>query len=166
MAVLERISRSNIWTFKKLRLRALRDSPMAFASTYHQECQLRDLDWLVRADQLDDGRSIGLIAVESDVACGMVRGATDDVDATVGWVESMWVAPTHRKVGVGGQLILAIVEWAHTRNLRMLKLEVTSNNQRAIRLYERLGFSPTGKTAPYPHDSTLTENEMSRDLLV
>lgn len=165
MAILERVSRSNIWTFKELRLRALRDSPSAFARTYYDECQLRDLEWLVRADQMIDDSRIGLIAMEIGEPCGMVCGTPDDCDPTLAWVESMWVAPTHRRRRIGQQLILAIVDWACTRKLRTLKLDVTSNNQHAISLYESLGFSPTGKVAPYPHDSTLTENEMSRMVL-
>jgi len=39
---------------------------------------------------------------------------------------------------------------------------VTSNNERAIRFYERLGFAKTGRTEPYPNDLAIIEYEMLR----
>jgi len=41
---------------------------------------------------------------------------------------------------------------------------VTSNNEPAIRFYERLGFTKTGRTEPYPNDASFFEVEMSRTI--
>ena len=41
---------------------------------------------------------------------------------------------------------------------------VTSNNDAAIKFYENLGFSFTGRTEPYPNDSNLFEHEMARQI--
>jgi ribosomal protein S18 acetylase RimI-like enzyme len=76
----------------------------------------------------------------------------------------MWVAPSHRRRGVGGRLIDTIAAWAGDHGIRTLKLMVTNNNEAAIRFYQRLGFNATGNTQPYPNDPALLENEMSRDL--
>jgi len=56
------------------------------------------------------------------------------------------------------------MKWARSRNARVLLLMVVSNNEAAIRFYERLGFTRTGRTQPYPNDPTLIEYEMSRDI--
>jgi ribosomal protein S18 acetylase RimI-like enzyme len=42
---------------------------------------------------------------------------------------------------------------------------VTSNNEPAIRFYERLGFTRTGRTEPYPNDPGVIEYEMLRPIL-
>jgi ribosomal protein S18 acetylase RimI-like enzyme len=39
---------------------------------------------------------------------------------------------------------------------------VTSNNHAAIEFYERMGFSMTGNTEPYPNDPLIIEYEMSQ----
>jgi ribosomal protein S18 acetylase RimI-like enzyme len=42
---------------------------------------------------------------------------------------------------------------------------VTSVNEPAMRFYERLGFTRTGHTEPYPNDSSVLEYEMSRPVI-
>ena len=76
----------------------------------------------------------------------------------------MWVAPTHRRLGIGRSLVEAIVTWARMQNVRTLLLRVTSNNDTAINFYQRLGFSQTGKTEPYRNDPSLLDYEMRRSI--
>jgi len=45
--------------------------------------------------------------------------------------------------------------------VRALLLMVTSNNRTPIEFYERMGFSMTGNTEPYPNDPSVIEYEMS-----
>ena len=45
---------------------------------------------------------------------------------------------------------------------RTLALWVTATNDRALRLYERTGFAPTGATKPLPSDPRLAELRMVR----
>ena len=52
--------------------------------------------------------------------------------------------------------------WACLRKAERLLLMVTGNNEPAIRFYERWGFSRTGRTEPYPNDSSIIEHEMER----
>ena len=76
----------------------------------------------------------------------------------------MWVAPTHRKLGIGRLLVNHMIDWARTHDAVTLHLTVTSCNQAAMRFYERLGFAMTGRTEPYPNDATLLEFEMMRTI--
>jgi ribosomal protein S18 acetylase RimI-like enzyme len=77
----------------------------------------------------------------------------------------MWTAPTHRQRGIGRLLVHEILNWARTRRVHTLVLMVTSVNESAIRFYDRLGFSRTGHTEPYPNDPSIVEYEMSRAIL-
>lgn len=75
---------------------------------------------------------------------------------------SMWVAPSHRRSGVGRALVCAVVDWARTKDARVIRLTVTCNNDTAIMFYRSLGLSFTGVTEPYPNDAELFEQEMRR----
>lgn len=76
----------------------------------------------------------------------------------------MWTAPSHRQQGIGRMLVKAVLDWAGKRNVHTVLLMVTSNNEPAISFYERLGFTRTGRTEPYPNDPAVLEYEMSRDI--
>jgi len=76
----------------------------------------------------------------------------------------MWTAPAHRQRGIGGLLVNGILGWAGPRGVRTLQLMVTSNNEPAILFYQRLGFTRTGRTEPYPNDPAVIEYEMSRPI--
>src|SRR5215471_18865636 len=47
--------------------------------------------------------------------------------------------------GDGAALLRAVIDWARLRQLERLELWVTEGNDRAMRLYERSGFTDTGK---------------------
>jgi ribosomal protein S18 acetylase RimI-like enzyme len=68
----------------------------------------------------------------------------------------------YRKRGVGRLFVNEVLKWARGRKARVLLLMVTSINEPAIRFYERLGFTRTGRTQPYPNDPAVIEYEMSR----
>ncbi len=165
MQTLERITASNALVFKTVRLAALRDSPSAFGSTYAHESQLSDADWLQRAAARCSDRSTGYLAMDSAAACGLISGFLDKQDPHKAHLVSMWVAPSHRRTGIGRSLIDAVVTWARDRGVNSLYLTVTSNNQAAIEFYRRNGFSMTGETVPYPNDPLLFEYEMSRHIV-
>jgi ribosomal protein S18 acetylase RimI-like enzyme len=164
MIALEPITPPNALIFKAVRLRALQDSPSAFGSTYEKESQLTDADWIKRAVQWNGERGIGFLALDSGVACGIAGAFLDQDDATRAHLVSMWTAPTHRQRGIGRLLVNEVVGWARLRRARILWLMVVSNNEPAVVFYQRLGFSRTGRTEPYPNDPALIEYEMSRPI--
>jgi ribosomal protein S18 acetylase RimI-like enzyme len=164
MIAIEPITSRNIVLFKAVRLRALQDAPQAFASTYAQELQLTDSDWIKRVERWDGERGAGFLAMDDKIACGIAGSFLDQDDAPHAHLISMWTAPTHRRQGIGRLLVNEVLRWARTRNARVLQLMVTSNNEPAICFYERLGFTRTGRTEPYPNDPALIEYEMSRPI--
>jgi ribosomal protein S18 acetylase RimI-like enzyme len=165
MIALERITSQNALVFKTVRLRALQDAPSAFGSTYAKECQLTDADWVKRAGNMSGDRSVGFLAIDVVASCGIACSFLDQDDATQAQLISMWTAPTHRQRGIGRLLVNEIMEWARERKARTLRLMVTCNNEPAIKFYERLGFTLTGRTEPYPNDPAVIEYEMSRPVV-
>jgi ribosomal protein S18 acetylase RimI-like enzyme len=151
-------------TFKAVRLRALRDSPSAFGSTYAREVLFSDEDWQRRAAQFHGERAIGFLAFDGDDPSGIVAAFLEEKDPAEAHLISMWVAPTHRRRGIGRLLVNVVIEWAQSKAAQTLHLMVTSSNDLAVRFYERLGFVKTGKTKPYPNDPSLIEYEMARRL--
>jgi len=152
-------------SYKAVRLRALQDTPNAFGSTYARESQFSEADWQNRAANLCTPRSIGYLAHQQDEYCGIAAAFLNEQDPQHAELVSMWVAPAHRRSGTGQLLIDAIESWARRNAAHTLQLMVTSNNLAAISFYKRLGFTPTGRTEPYPNDPALIEYEMSKPLL-
>jgi ribosomal protein S18 acetylase RimI-like enzyme len=148
--------------YKAVRLRALKDTPLAFGSTYEREARLTDEEWGARAARCSGGRDIGFLALCDGIYAGLALCFVDEDDAAVGQLISMWVAPEARRSGAGRILIDAIVAWAGERGLRTIKLMVTSVNGGAMEFYRRLGFERTGRTEPYPNDPAVVEYEMVR----
>jgi ribosomal protein S18 acetylase RimI-like enzyme len=165
MITLGPITLQNALIFKAVRLRALRDTPNAFGSTYAKASQLTDADWIKRAAQWSGERSAGFLAMDGDTACGIAGSFLDQDDVTRAHLVSMWTAPTHRRRGIGCLLVHEVLEWACLRRARNLQLMVTSNNEPAILFYQHFGFTLTGRTEPYPNDPALIEYEMSRPIL-
>ena len=161
------ITAQNIWIFKAVRLRALQEDPYAFGATYAKESQLPDSDWIRRVERMKGHTGVGFLAIDRDdgAACGIAGSFLDQKDPTRAELISMWTAPTHRRRGVGHLLVNEVMTWARSRNALVLLLMVVGNNESAIRFYERLGFARTGRTQPYPNDSSVIEFEMSRRIL-
>jgi ribosomal protein S18 acetylase RimI-like enzyme len=164
VSVLQRISSENVWTYKHVRLRALQDTPSAFGSTYEREAEFSDHEWIARAARVDGEKAIGYLAMDGREACGVVAAFIDRVDPLQATLVSMWVAPTHRRTGVGRSLVEAVMDWAATRELTRIRLHVTSNNGGAQRFYEELGFVFTGVVEPHKHMPDLIELEMVREV--
>ena len=162
MITLEPVTVKSAMVFKAVRLRALQDSPRAFSSTYARELQLPDEEWIARTSRWNGEKAILYLAMDRDAPCGIAGVMRDEDQPSVALLISMWTAPTHRKSGVGRMLVNQVLAWCRTREVCTLRLLVTSGNDGAERFYERLGFSRTGRTEPYPVDPTMVEHEMSR----
>lgn len=65
------------------------------------------------------------------------------------WVQTMAVAPAHRRRGLGATLLAALLDEAARRGQRVVSLEVRADNRPAQRLYERHGFVPAGVRRGY-----------------
>jgi hypothetical protein len=70
--------------------------------------------------------------------CGTIQGLREQVD--VGSIQNVGIAPEHRDRGLGAALVMQSLAGFKSVGIRFVTLEVTAQNDRAWRLYKRLGF--------------------------
>ena len=136
LIAIEPITPLNASLFKAARLRALQDAPHAFSATYAKEFQLTDSDWMKRVERWNGETGAGFLALDKNTACGIAGSFLDQNDATRAHLVSMWTAPSHRQHGVGRLLVNSVLNWAQSRNARILLLMVTGNNEPAPTVIE------------------------------
>jgi len=71
--------------------------------------------------------------------CGTVQGIRDRVPM-MGAIQNLGVLPAQRGLGLGTALLLAALNGFRQQGLARAHLEVTAQNDGAIRLYRRIGF--------------------------
>jgi len=81
---------------------------------------------------------------------GLVTGAEYQGRDGAAGLFGMWTSPERRGSGVGTRLVEGVVSWARSAGYERVLLEVADTNAAAIRLYERMGFTPTGVTGTLP----------------
>lgn len=69
--------------------------------------------------------------------------------ADEGEILNLGVAAAHRRHGVGGALVAAVLALLGSQGVRVVYLEVRDSNNGARRLYESLGFSEVARRARY-----------------
>jgi GNAT superfamily N-acetyltransferase len=154
------VTMGNIDAFREVRLRALKEDPTAFGSTYAHEAGFSQDEWNARVERWNGNRGIGFLAMRAASTCGLV-GALLEEDGLAQLV-SMWTAPESRRAGIGRMLVEAVIGWAREHGVATLRLMVTSCNPEAEQFYQRLGFERTGNCGPYPNDPAVVEWEMTR----
>ena len=85
----------------------------------------------------------------------LTRPAVASMDLPAGFDDNRWEGTNlpvyyairhYRPVG----LIEALIDWARTAGHDRLLLDVADTNLPAVRLYERMGFEPTGAVGSLP----------------
>ncbi len=147
---------------RDVRLRALRDSPGAFSSTF-EDFEKRPLsEWRDAAAARSAGNDeTTFVAASPTEFVGMVGGYRSDQRAGVVELTSMWVDPSARGSGVGVRLIEAVVAWARAGGADRVDLWVVEENDPAMALYKRVGFTVTSDREPYPNHPCQDEMRMT-----
>ncbi len=146
---------------RKVRVRALRDSPFAFESRWYEEKDLPQEFWRAR---LERDKAATFLAVREHEVIGLVTGFVDAENPERVDLVSMWVAPEARRQGVGRQLIAAVGKWAEEQAASFIELWVTETNDPARRMYESCGFTYTGKRKRGSDINPLSEVAMRMSL--
>ncbi len=125
--------------YRSLRLEALQQDPLAFASTYEEELHVDDAQWREHMKNmwfaLIDDCVVGMIGLLRDTGLPGMHS---------GHLISFWVKPAYRGQGVGRSLILHLQEQARGMGMRKIYLHVTTTQENAIKLYEALKFVKVG----------------------
>ncbi|MFT3766992.1 MAG: GNAT family N-acetyltransferase [Minicystis sp.] len=64
----------------------------------------------------------------------------------VAWLEELYVTPERRNLGIGQQLVAAVIARCEARGCGSVELEVEAEHARAANLYQREGFRPMRRT--------------------
>lgn len=54
----------------------------------------------------------------------------------------MYIKPAFRGKGVNKMIVDVLILWAHSQNIREIRLDVYAENSGAIKAYEKAGFNP------------------------
>lgn len=127
--------------FRTIRLKALRDHPTAFGTSYDdaktQSVQefARKIETRYGIGAFDGNALVGICFLDNEqMAKARHRG----------WITAVYVLPSHRGSGVGTKMMAHVVEAALDHDLLQLELFVAGDNPAAMRFYERCGFRQTG----------------------
>jgi ribosomal protein S18 acetylase RimI-like enzyme len=71
--------------------------------------------------------------------CGTIQGIRDRTG--LGAIQNLGITPEHRGRGLGTVLMLKALEGFRASGLRRAFLEVTAQNDGAVKLYRRMGFA-------------------------
>ena len=155
---IRRIGPEDWQVFREIRLAALQEAPFAFGSTYEIEVGASEESWRNRLAE----RARFVAEIDGRVV-GTVGAGAGELSGTAA-LTALWVDPSFRGQGVGSALIDAVVQWAKRERLSQVLLWVTDVNTVAERLYERHGFTRTGRVAEVRPGEPTVESEMAKAL--
>ncbi len=141
IVTIRRIGVDDVEAFRRIRLEALREEPLAYASSYEDSVVLTDEDWRSRM------REPVLAAFRGDEPvglAGLVRQGPSKM-AHRASIVMVYVRKSLRGTGVADGLIDAVIEEARAMGIVQLELAVTAENRSAVRFYERKGFAEIGR---------------------
>lgn len=128
--------------YKDLRLRALKEEPQAFSSTYEDSVKYPDSFWQGRLKQAYVGNSQWLLfAKQEDNLVGMAGAyVADEKDAAN--VVGVYVAKDVRGQGVSKKIIINLItRIKQNKSIKKLFVSVNPDQVAAFNLYKSLGFN-------------------------
>lgn len=165
IAAVRRLTQDEWRDYRRLRLRALAESPTAFATTLSEALVRTDADWSRQvASGAESPSEVALVAELDSRLVGLVWSRIDSLDPQRVHLYQMWVEPDFRGVGVGRKLLGAAIQWAVSVNARVIALSVTCGDSPATRLYTSAGFEPVGHHEPLRPTSDLLVQPMQLEL--
>lgn len=141
MTVVELLQENQWARYRDIRLAALESDGHAFGGNLESERLFTESDWREKAQQY-----IALVAAIDGVDIGFmtVENLKGDFGATC-WVGSCWVNPEFRGGGTLGSLFKYLDSQAQERDWSIQGLGVWVDNEVAINVYEKLGFTRMGE---------------------
>ena len=155
MIVTRRLNLGEGPLYRAVRLEALRESPDAFSSRYDDAVARSDQSWADQADSSAVGPDRATFVTIGDRPAGLAALYRDENVPDVGELIQMWVAPELRGKSAAADLLFEIFRWASANGISQVKAEVRRSNPRALRFYEKFGFSVLADEGMPPAASVL-----------
>jgi ribosomal protein S18 acetylase RimI-like enzyme len=132
--------------FQQLRLQALREDPVAFASSYEDE---RNTPLTVVEDRLASRPDRAIVgAFDAGSLVGLAAWHREELRKLQhqGFVWGVYIAVTHRGCGLARRLLEVVIALARRADgIRQLDLTAYAHNTTALAVYESLGFVAYGR---------------------
>jgi ribosomal protein S18 acetylase RimI-like enzyme len=143
---IRRLSPPDAIAYRRLRLRGLRQSPMAFGSSHAEEAKYPLAVFEARLQQSATKWAFGAFAGEQLVGVvTLIRDGKPKARHKAS-IYGMYVERKMRRNGLGRQLLSRALEAARRMpGLRQVRLAVVEGNRPALRLYESAGFKIYGR---------------------
>lgn len=152
--------------YRDVRLRALKNAPDSFGSTYEKEVTRTVGDFIERIRHTKDQFTLGCFD-DSNTLVGIVNFVRENMLKTAhkGNIYGMYIDPQFRGRGLGKALLFALIERAtkECEGLEQIHLTVVSKNESAKRLYTTMGFEIYGVE---PHALKFDGHYFDEDLMV
>lgn len=145
MITVRRAELNDVERFQEIRLKALRESPDAFGSTYAATLKRDDASWRLQLESTTTGDLRNMQFAFDGDACIGIAALYREGNALSGDIIQMWVDPTYRGSQAAATLVRSLLEWAKTAGFHAVNLNVTDTNRRAIQFYRNCGFELTGE---------------------
>ena len=98
------------------------------------------------SSEVTNALSYWLVALDGERVAGYIGSQSVLGEADM---MNLAVSPDHRRQGIGQQLVERLICDLKERGTRILVLEVRASNERAINLYQKLGFVQVGRRPNY-----------------
>ena len=104
----------------------------------------------VLKQELENKNTTYIVAKENDEVVGFAGLSSCLDEATL---NNIVVKKSHRNRGIGGELLEALIELCAELGIKTFTLEVDTENEPAIHLYEKFGFKNLGVRKKYYNNS-------------
>ncbi len=127
--------------YRDLRLRALKEEPQAYCSTYEKNAKRPDEFWQQRIeDTINKDIQWLIFAKLNDALVGMV-GAFAEEQPDTAHVIAVYVSPEARGKGISKMLMKELLTRIKTNNnIKKIIVDVNSEQEAALNLYKNSGF--------------------------
>ena len=131
---------------RELQLRPMKTADIDKIVTLENECQLSSWGATGYQAELLNPSAVLLTAIVHDEVVGFFSGRmmADEFE-----IYTIAVAPKFRRQGLGAKILIAALEIAKMKGAKHAYLEVRAANEPAKKMYERHGFTLTGKRKEY-----------------
>lgn len=163
MRITRRLNPGEGQLYRAVRLEALRESPEAFSSRYEDAVARSNQSWADQADSSATGSNRATFVILEDQPLGLAALYRDENCNDVGELIQMWVAPNVRGGTVAGDLLREVFQWASSNRFAFVKAEVMKGNARALRFYEKFGFTESDDKSFVSACSLLLTKKVEQD---
>ena len=146
MITIRRIKKEECDVYKEVRLRALKEAPYAFSTTYDSAMQRSDDMWKQQVFGAATGadQAIFIVLSEEKITIGLAALYRSSTDQKSGEMAQVWISPEYRRRGIGKELLDKVIHWGKENGIADFEARIMEGNEQAIAFYKKNNFTETG----------------------